>query len=103
MSHPHCPLDGLEQASVLRWRRVAGLTLAEVEYEPGQRIHRQTHAHARFVLVLRGELTETHGGSTAAYGASTLLFRCANEPHTYAASDNGARCLVVDMDAAWLA
>lgn len=102
-AHPVCPLDALDQAVVLRWRRVTGLTLAEVEYEPGQRIHRQTHAHGRFVLVLRGELREAQGGQTIGYGPSTLLFRCGGEPHSYSVSDKGARCLVVDMDAAWLA
>jgi AraC family transcriptional regulator len=102
MSHPLCPLDGLAQASVLRWRRVAGLTLAEIEYEPGQAIHRQTHDHARFVLVLRGSLTETVHGERVTHAASTLLFRSAGEPRSYGASTTGARCLVVDMDAAWL-
>jgi AraC family transcriptional regulator len=98
--NPACPLDGLDQDVVLRWRRVPGLTLAEVEYEPGQRIHRHTHVHARFVLVLRGALTESRGGQT--YGPSTLLFRSANEAHSYAVGDHGARCLVVDMDGSWL-
>ena len=100
---PVCPLDALDQADILRWRRVAGLTLAEVEYEPGQRIHRQMHTNARFVLVLHGELGESRGGETIGHGASTLLFRGANEPRSYAVSNQGARCLVVDMDAAWLA
>jgi AraC family transcriptional regulator len=102
MCRPVCPLDGLDQASVIRWRRVTGLTLAEVEYEPDQHIHRQTHAHARFVLVLSGALAETLNGQRVVHPASTLLFRGANEPHSYAASPHGARCLVVDMDAAWL-
>src|SRR4051794_34875667 len=98
--HPPCPLDGLDQGTVRRWRRVPGLTLAEVEYEPGRRIHRQTHAHARFVLVLRGALAESHNGDTTDCAASTLLFCAAGEPHSYAVGDHGARCLVVDMDAA---
>jgi AraC family transcriptional regulator len=79
------------------------LTLAEVDYEPGQRIHRQTHAHARFIFVLRGAFSETRGGGTIVYSASTLLFRGADDPHSYAVSERGARCLVVDMDAHWLA
>ena len=87
---------------VRRWRRVGGLTLAEAAFEPGQRIHRDAHPHARFVLVLSGSLTETTGGSTRTYGPSTLLFRSANEPRSYAVSDTGAKVLVVDMDAAWV-
>jgi AraC family transcriptional regulator len=87
---------------VLRWRRVGGLTLAEVAFEAGQRIHRESHAHARFVLVLSGSLTETVGGETRTYGPSTLLFRSADEPRSYGASDVGAKVLLVDMDAAWV-
>src|SRR5262249_5321302 len=95
---------------IVRWRRVGGLVLAEVQFEAGQRIHREQHPHARFVLVLKGSLTETgpaaagHDDRTGReFGPSTLLFRSADEPRSYAASDRGATCLVVDMDSAWLA
>jgi AraC family transcriptional regulator len=82
---------------------VNGLVLAEVQYDAGDRIHRHTHAHARFVVVLRGSLTEARAGQTETFGPSTLLFRAADEPHSYAVGEGGARCLVVDMDPAWLA
>jgi len=87
---------------ILRWRRVGGLVLAEVEFEAGQRIHREAHAHARFVLVLSGSLTEIHGDEAAAFGSSTLLFRRADEPLSYVVAKGGARCLIVDMDPAWV-
>jgi quercetin dioxygenase-like cupin family protein len=98
--HPPPPLafDG----TVIRWRRVGGLVLAEVGYEPGQRIHRATHAHARFMLVLKGALSETGIDGGVAHGASTLLFRAAGQPHSFTAGPRGAICLVVDMDAAWI-
>src|SRR5262249_62423013 len=35
-------------------------------------------------------------------GPSTLLFRRAGEPRSYAVASKGARCLVVDMDDEWL-
>ena len=85
---------------VLRWRRVGGLTLAEIAFEPGQCVHRENRAHARFLLVLAGSLTDTTGGAT--HGPSTLLFRSAAEARSYVASDRGAKVLVVDMDAAWV-
>lgn len=88
---------------VLRWRRVGGLVLAEVQYEPGQRVHRHVHAHARFVLVLAGAITEIRGDDTHTHSASTLLFRRAGEPHAYIVSRAGATCLVVDVDASWQA
>jgi AraC family transcriptional regulator len=87
---------------VLRWRRVGGLTLAEIAFEPDQQIHRESHPHARFVLVLAGSLSETISGTPKTYGPSTLLFRSADEPRSYAVSDAGARVLVVDMDAPWV-
>src|ERR1051325_1965017 len=87
---------------ILRWRRVGGLLLAEVQFEPGQRIHRDAHPHVRFMLVLKGSLPEPRGDEPAAtYGPSTLLFRRADEPRSYAASDRGAACLIVDVDPAW--
>jgi AraC family transcriptional regulator len=100
---PTHPPKNFAEGSLLRWRRVGGLLLAEVEYEPGQRIHRQTHPHARFVLVLKGAITEIREDEANTYGSSALLFRRADEPHSYAVSRTGATCLIVDVDAAWYA
>jgi AraC family transcriptional regulator len=88
---------------VLCWRRVGGLTLAEVHYAGGQRVHRHVHAHSRFVLVLAGAVTEIRGDETQSYGTATLLFRRAGEPHAYAVSTTGATCLIVEMDEGWQA
>jgi AraC family transcriptional regulator len=95
------PPRNLTHGNILRWRRVGGLLLAEVEYAPGQRIPRHVHPHARFVLVLRGEMNEGLDGETDSYGSSTLLFRRPDEPHSYQISKAGATCLVVDIDPAW--
>jgi AraC family transcriptional regulator len=97
-----CPKQ-FTHGQVRRWRRVGGLVLAEVEYQPGQRLHRLQHAHARFMLVLRGSLVEQRADDNATHGPSSLLFRPGQEPHSYVVSDAGALCLVVDMDEAWLA
>jgi AraC family transcriptional regulator len=96
------PPKNFTQGAILRWRRTSGLVLAEVAYEAGQRIHREAHPHARFVLVLSGSLTEVCGGDAVTHGPSTLLFLSANEPRSYGVCGRGARCLVVDMDDAWL-
>src|SRR5437763_1768959 len=92
---------GFTHGTIVRWRRVGGLLLAEVTYEPDQRVHRHVHAHARFVLILKGSLSESLDGDTASYGPSTLLFRSANEPHSYAIARSGATCLIVDVDDEW--
>jgi AraC family transcriptional regulator len=97
------PPKNFTHGSILRWRKVGGLVLAEVEYEPGQRVHRHVHLHARFVLVLTGGITEIRGDDTQTHGASTLLYRQAGEPHAYMVSRGGATCLVVDVEEGWLA
>ena len=75
--------------------------LAEVRYAPGQRVDRETHTHARFVLVLDGTLTSSDSG--VAHPSSTLLFRAAHDPWSYSAGATGATCLILDMDDEWLA
>jgi len=99
------PPKNFTHGDILRWRRVGGLVLAEVEYGAGQRVQRHVHAHARFVLVLHGSLTEIRGpgdDDTKTYGPSTLLFRRAEDPHGYIVSRSGATCLIVDLEPAWL-
>jgi AraC family transcriptional regulator len=88
--------------TVLRWRRVPGLVLGEVEYAANQRVPAHEHAHARFVLVLQGSLTETRAGASVTHTSRTLLYRQARERHAHRAGPAGATCLVVDMDPAWL-
>jgi AraC family transcriptional regulator len=95
------PPRDFTHGDIVRWRKAGGLVLAEVVYEPGQRIHRHLHPHVRFVLVLQGALTEARGDETRTYGAATLLFRCAGEPHSYVVSARGATCLIVDADNEW--
>jgi AraC family transcriptional regulator len=87
---------------VIRWRSVPGLVLAEVAYEPGQRI-RARQDHTRFVLVLRGSLTESGSDGDVAHGPSTLLLQCANQSHAYSVSSRGAVCLEIDMEPSWIA
>jgi len=100
---PPQPAKGFTHGTILRWRRVGGLLLAEVTYEPDQRIHRHVHAHARFVLLRKGKLTELLDGEAHTHGPSTLLFRSADEPHSYVISRSGATCLIVDVDDGWYA
>lgn len=95
------PPKNFTHGDILRWRRVGGLLLAEVQYEAEQRIPRHVHPHARFVLVLTGAVAEIRGDDMHHYGPSTLLFRRAGEPHAYVVSCKGATCLVVDVDDGW--
>jgi len=97
------PPRNFTHGEIQRWRRVGGLVLAEVTYAGGQRVARHVHAHARFVLLLRGALTEIRAEASQTYRSSALLFRRADDPHAYLIDGGGATCLVVDIDAAWYA
>ena len=97
------PPKQFTHGAILRWRKVGGLLLAEVQYEPGQRVPSHAHEHTRFVLVVTGAITEMRGAETQTYGPSTLLYRPAREPHAYVVSRAGARCLIVDADDGWVA
>jgi AraC family transcriptional regulator len=96
-------LDNFTHGDILRWRKVGGLVLAEVQYEPGLHVRRHLHPHVRFVLVLAGAVTEIRAGAQETYGPSSLLFRQAGEPHAYSVPEHGATCLIVDIDQAWYA
>jgi AraC family transcriptional regulator len=97
------PPRNFTHGEILRWRRVGGLVLGEVKYAAGQRVPTHVHPHARFVLVLRGSLTEIRGDETETYSSATLLFRPAYQPHSYMVSPGGAVCLIVDVDDGWVA
>ena len=101
--HPADPPRLATHGTILRWRRVGGLVLAETKYEPDQVIPPHQHPHARFVLVVKGALTEIAGTRPISHTRHALLFRKAHEQHTYRASAQGATCLIVDMDDTWLA
>lgn len=96
------PPAEFSHGTILRWRRVSGLVLGEVEYAQHQRVPMHEHANARFVLILRGRLTETRGGESQTHAARTLLYRQPRERHSYRVGAGGATCLIVDMEAAWV-
>ena len=102
-THPVAlPPPQFTHGEIRRWRRVPGLVLADVQYAPHQQVPFHSHANARFVVVLRGTITETTGTTATTHSAHTLLFRRAHERHAYRVGPAGAQCLVVDADAAWL-
>ena len=93
---------GFTTGEPIRWRRIPGLVLGEVQYVPGQRIHQETHSRARFLLVVRGGLVEADQ-RRAREGAATLYFQPAGEPQSFRATAAGATCLILEMDDGWLA
>ncbi|HTI35952.1 MAG TPA: AraC family transcriptional regulator [Vicinamibacterales bacterium] len=96
------PPAEFSHGTILRWRRVPGLVLGEVEYAADQRVPLHDHSNGRFVLVLRGRIVETRGSDSITHTANTLLYRQPRERHAYRVGPKGAACLIVDMDAAWV-
>jgi AraC family transcriptional regulator len=94
---------GFTTGEALRWRRIPGLVLAEVEYEAGERIHQESHSRARFLLVVRGGLMPADARRASGERAATLFFQPAGEPRSYTATSAGATCLILEMDDTWLA
>jgi len=93
---------GFTTGEAIRWRRIPGLVLAEVEYEAGERIHQEAHARARFLLVVRGGLIPADARQAGEH-AATLFFQPAGERRSYTATSAGATCLILEMDDTWLA
>ncbi len=90
---------GFTTGEPVRWRRIPGLVLAEVEYAPGQVIVEE-HRRARFVLPIRGALFELD--PRRAREGGVLFFQPAGETQAYRASTAGATCLILEMDEVWL-
>lgn len=74
--------------SVLRWRRVGGIALAERHLQAGHESSVRVLERARFVLILRGSGTVACGGQDLEFTASSVVFepagcasvwRCATE------------------------
>ena len=102
MAHAQPPRN-FTHGEILRWRRVGGLVLGEVKYAPGQHVPRHSHPHVRLVFLLKGSFTEIRGDETHTIASPTLLFRPANDLHSYLVADDGAVCLIVDVDEDWVA
>lgn len=83
-------------------RRVAGLTLAETEYEPGHRLPLHAHDNPFFSLLLRGSFTEKleRGGRTCV--PTSLVYYPENEPHSEAFAGQGGRAFNVELAPGWV-
>jgi len=93
---------GFTSGEPLRWRRVPGLVLAEVEYAPGRLVQEAPRARARFVLVVQGGIAAP-GRTRAGDRAASLWFQAAGDAQEFVVGADGATCLVLEMDDTWLA
>lgn len=81
----------------LRTLRGEGFRLAEARYPAGSRVPPHVHARPQLCVVLNGGYQEEVGGSRLDVGASSVLFHPAGAVHADRFSDEGARCVNVEL------
>jgi AraC family transcriptional regulator len=88
--------------AVLRWRRVGGLSLAEIQHAGPRELRVHVVEEARFVLVLRGRGDVECGGQRLRFQASSVVFEPAGCASIWR-FDQGTVCLAVSVSDAVLA
>jgi AraC family transcriptional regulator len=83
-------------------RHVADLTLTVVRYAQRTKLPQHAHDRACFCLILSGHYDEVFGPRTVHCNPSTVLFRPAQEPHCNTFNDDESKCLLIEVEAAWL-
>lgn len=86
---------------VIERRELANVRLRESIYPRGLRLERHSHANSFLSFVVEGHYTETYQGGTAVCVPGALRFLPAGEVHSNAYED-GARCLLVELQASTL-
>jgi AraC family transcriptional regulator len=81
---------------------VAGITVLESAYSPGQGLPRHEHAAAFFDLVVGGACVEILGGRTRARGRGSLAFHPAGEVHSSRWDGPEPRCFHIEIAPALL-
>ena len=85
------------------WVPSGGVRLREKVYAPGTELGLHGHEHANLILVLEGGFEEECAGEVVARRPGELRVVPAELPHANRYEDRGARCLVVELEASWIA
>jgi AraC family transcriptional regulator len=80
---------------------IDGLVVTETVHLPGSAIEPHAHARAGFNLVLEGGYGEGTQGAFHLHPPATLIAKPAGEPHSNRFDERGARCLLIEFEAAW--
>jgi AraC family transcriptional regulator len=94
---------GRYHGQLLRRRDVAGLVLAEVGYEPGDRVPRHGREAAHVCLVRQGRCTEALGRRSWAGGPGAVVYHPAGEVYALRFDDAPARLFHVELGPGWAA
>lgn len=84
---------------VIERRDLLTARLRETNYPRGLVLGRHMHANTYLSFILEGHYTETYQGSSSACATNTLRYLPAGEVHSNA-YDDGARCLLVELQPA---
>ncbi len=95
------PLPSPFLGETVALRTVNGVTLSENIYARGSRVARHTHESSFFSLTLRGGYVETHRNADLEYGAGSVSFHPPCDEHSLRIGEGAARCLNIELDAAW--
>jgi AraC family transcriptional regulator len=76
----------------------AGIELHEAAMAPGLRLRSHAHARAHVCVVLSGDFRERVPGGTVRCAPGTLRFSPAGAGHELVFGDEGARCLLLELD-----
>src|SRR5438105_12716227 len=85
---------------VIRSRRDGGIACHEVYYQRGARLPKHAHEAAFFGLAIDGTLLELAGDQEFEYTPRSVMYHAAFEPHSNIVGPTGARCFVLELDAA---
>lgn len=88
--------------TTIRQDVVAGFTLSETSYSPGQVLRSHSHERASFCLVLHGGFTETYRERIRICYPPTLIFRPPAEVHLNQFESIGGRCFNIEVGPHWL-
>ena len=80
-----------------------GITLTEAKFEPRASFPWHSHPHASFCMLLDGAATEEVRHSRYALKRHDLSYKPAGALHTNTIGDQGARALIIELTADWIA
>ena len=94
--------QGTYFGSVEATHAVAGLTLSENTYVPGEWIPMHVHAHPFICIVVAGGFIEQSGRKVTECGVGSVIWHPEGDAHEDRFAAAGGRCVGIRFDGSWL-
>jgi AraC family transcriptional regulator len=91
-----------DKNNIINISELAGFSLTEAIYSPGERASEHTHNEAHISFVLRGSYTERHRNRSWECKTSTLIFHPAGLTHSIDFDDTQTQLLTIEIKPRWL-